>query len=75
MIVGYRVVTAVVGALAAGMTVFFLIRFIQDTGRTEQRLENLQDQIELREQIDNAISNTPTSVDSAIELLQQRQNP
>lgn len=75
MIVGSRVMMLVGGVLVAGLIVTLVIRFIQDTGRTEEQLDNLKNQIEVRGRIDEAIGNTPSNVDAAIELLERRQNP
>lgn len=75
MLVSLRLVLLVGGVLLAGITVWTTIRFIQDTGKTEAKLENLRDQLEVREQIDEAITTAPSDVDAATELLQQRQNP
>ena len=66
-------------AVAAGTVLvaillgWWLIHFIQDTGKTELKLENLQEQIEVRRQIDDAIRTAPRDVESALELLRRRQ--
>lgn len=75
MFVSLRLMLLVGGVLLAGTLVWTMIHFIQDTGKTEEKLENLRDQIEVREQIDEAITSAPTDVNVAIELLEQRQNP
>jgi len=75
MIVGPRVMMLAGGVLVVGLIVTLTIRFVQNTGRTEEKLDNLHDQIEIREQIDEAISNSPSSVGRSIELLERRQNP
>jgi len=75
MFVSQKLMFLVGGVFLAGLIGWGVIHFIQDTGRTEEKLENLQDQLEIREQIDEAITDAPTGVDDAIELLQRRQNP
>lgn len=68
-----KVVVGVATVLAVILLVLWMIHFIQDTGRTELRLETLQEQIEVRRQIDDAISTAPRDVESALELLRRRQ--
>lgn len=75
MILGYPVLKIAGGVLAATLTMYLVIQFVQGTGRAEQKLENLRDQIEVREQIDEAITDAPTDVDAALRLLRERQNP
>lgn len=75
MFVSQRLMLLVGGVLLVGTIAWLLIHFIQDTGKTQEKLENLQDQLEVREQIDEAIGDAPTDVDAAIQLLEQRQNP
>jgi hypothetical protein len=51
MIVGYKVAAGVASALVAIGLVFWLIHFIQDTGKTELKLESLQEQLEDRKSV------------------------
>lgn len=48
---------------------YFLIQRIQDTGKQELKIEQLQEQIQTRERIDNAVRNSPSTSDGAVELL------
>jgi hypothetical protein len=73
MIVGYKIAAGAASVLVAIGLVFWLIHFIQDTGKTELKLESLQEQLEVRSQIDEAIRTAPSDVDAALELLRRRQ--
>lgn len=68
-----KMVVAVATALVATLLGWWLIHYIQDTGKTELKLENLQEQIEVRREIDAAIRTAPRDVESSLELLRRRQ--
>lgn len=75
MFAGYRLGLIVAGVLAAILAAWYLTTTLVNTGRQEEQLDNLKDQLELRNEIDTSIRNAPSDVQSAIELLQRRQNP
>lgn len=53
---------------------FLLIRYIQNSGQANLKIEQLEQSIQTRGSIDEAIRNSPSSVDDAIRLLERRQN-
>lgn len=68
---GYRTIILaglVLGAIGIG---YLTIQRIQDTGRQELQIEQLQDQIDLRKRIDDAVRTSPTSVDAADRVLNE----
>ena len=71
----YKLIASVVGAFFAAGTLYLVVQYIQDSGKQEDQLENLTDQLRLREQIDESVRTSPRDVQSAIELLRRRQNP
>lgn len=52
----------------------YVLQYIRSSERNTVKVEQLRDQIEIRERIDEAISNSPSNVSAAIELLQRRQD-
>ena len=60
-----------VTALGLGI---YVLQYIRSSERNTIKVEQLRDQIEIRERIDEAISNSPSNVSAAIELLQRRQD-
>lgn len=64
-------------ALLAGLVLVVMgigyaaIQYFQKTGKQDLQLEILQDQIETRERIDEAIRNAPTGVDESRSVLEQ----
>lgn len=60
----------VFGAIIAGWT---LIQRIQDSGRADLKIEQLETNIQVREAIDEGIRTAPRDVDSALRLLERRQ--
>lgn len=75
LIAGYRVPLLAGLALAALAVSVVAFNSIQDSGRNEERLDNLKDQLEVRSNIDAEVRNAPRDVESALELLRHRQNP
>jgi len=69
--VGYRILILVGLVLGATGIGYLTIQRIQDTGRQELQIEQLQDQIDLRKRIDDATRTSPTNVDDADRVLQQ----
>lgn len=61
------------GVLLVGLLSLAAIQYIRSAERDKIETENLQKQIEIRRNIDDAVINSPTSVDDAIEFLRGRQ--
>jgi len=55
--------------LVVGLISFFLIQYGENTQAREQEVQQLQNQIETRDKIDEAIKRTPTDTDGARGLL------
>jgi hypothetical protein len=70
MVVGSRQIILVVSVLVAIGIGFLMIQRIQDSGKQELQIEQLERQIEARERIDEAIISSPTNSDSARGVLQ-----
>lgn len=61
----------VFGAITAG---WVLIQRIQDSGKAELKIEQLETNIRVRNQIDEGVRTSPRDVDSALRLLELRQS-
>lgn len=61
------------GVLLVGLLSLAAIQYIRSAERDKIETENLQKQIEIRRNIDDAVINSPNSVDDAIEFLRGRQ--
>jgi predicted acylesterase/phospholipase RssA len=72
-IVGSRQGRLVAGVLLVGLLSLAAIQYIRSAERDKIETENLQKQIEIRRNIDDAVINSPNSVDDAIEFLRERQ--
>jgi hypothetical protein len=72
-IVGSRQGRLVAGVLLVGLLSLAAIQYIRSAERGKIETENLQKQIEIRRNIDDAVINSPNSVDDAIEFLRERQ--
>lgn len=72
-IVGSRQGRLVAGVLLVGLLSLAAIQYIRSAERDKIETENLQKQIEIRRNIDDAVINSPNSVDDAIEFLRGRQ--
>ena len=71
MLAGYRkliLVGLVLGALGLG---YLTIQWLQDTGKQELKLELLEQDLNTRERIDNAVRNSPTGRDDALGVLRE----
>lgn len=62
----WLIVAALSGLIIGG---YFLTQQLKDSGKQELQIEQLRDQLEIRERIDDAIRNSPTTSDGAVELL------
>jgi hypothetical protein len=69
--VGLRRVLLAVAVLVAMWGGYKAIQYIQDTGRGELLLEQLQEQINLRREIDEADRTSPRTSDDADRLLRE----
>jgi hypothetical protein len=69
--VGLRKTLLVVAVLAAMWGGYKTIQYVQDTGRGELLLEQLQEQINLRREIDDADRTSPRTSDAADRLLRE----
>ena len=58
-----------IALLAATTGGYFLIQYIQDTGRQEVKVENLEQTIQTRSRIDAAIRNAPVDRDGSVGVL------
>jgi hypothetical protein len=72
-IVGSRQGRLVAGVLLVGLLLLAAIQYIRSAERDKIETENLQKQIEIRRNIDDAVINSPNSVNDAIEFLRERQ--
>lgn len=61
-------VVLVLGVIGIGYTA---IQWLQDTGKQELKIEQLEDQLILRRRIDEAIRTAPRDVDAADSLLRE----
>lgn len=59
------------GLLGLGVTIggYFLIQRLQDIGRQDLQIERLEQDLQKRGRIDDAIRNTPTGRDGAVGVL------
>jgi hypothetical protein len=69
--VGLRKILLAVAVLAAMWGGYKTIQYVRDTGRGELLLEQLQDQINLRREIDDADRTSPRTSDAADRLLRE----
>lgn len=67
--VGLRMVIPAAIVLVVGVISWFLIQYGENTQAREQEVQQLQNQIETRERIDEAIRRTPTDTDGARGVL------
>jgi hypothetical protein len=72
--VGLRKMLLAVAVLVAMWGGYKAIQYIQDTGRGELLLEQLQEQINLRREIDEADRTSPRDADAADSLLREFYN-
>jgi hypothetical protein len=69
-----RLKLILLGILISTLTVAGTIHYIRNTGRSAEKVENLQNQVIVRERIDESIRRAPRDVDAALRLLRERQN-
>jgi len=72
--VGSKWMLPVVLVLAVGLISFSLIQYGKNTQEQENLNQQLQDNIETRERIDDAIRNSPDDPNAALEFLRDRQS-
>jgi len=73
-LVGSKWMLPVVLVLAVGLIFFGLIQYGKNTQEQENLNQQLQTEIETRERIDDAIRNSPTDPNAALEFLRNRQS-
>lgn len=66
---GSKVGRIVALVLAVGLISFTTIRYIQSTEREKIELELRENELDTRESIDDAVRNSPTDPDAALEWL------
>lgn len=72
-LVGPRVLVGVGLVLVVGLISYTMIQYGVSMERERQAQENLQNNVDTRERIDNAIRNSPSDADAALRLLRERQ--
>lgn len=74
-IVGSSLGRLVATVFLAGLILFATIQYIRWDERDKLQKDQLQQQIETRKRVDDAVRNSPSDVDDAIEFLRDRQRP
>lgn len=75
MIVGFQKIALVAGVLGVLGVGYLTIQWLQDTGKQELKIEVLEESLQTRERIDDAVRNSPTGRDNAIGVLNDFINP
>lgn len=70
---GRKLTLVAVIALAVGLTSFFTIQYIQSAEEGKVSQEILNQQIEKRKEIDEAVSNSPVDANDGLQYLRDRQ--
>lgn len=68
-IVGLKRILLAIAVLVAIGAGYWTIQFIQDTGKDEIRMEQLENEVDTRERIDRAIERSPSDRDGALGVL------
>ena len=68
---GYRNIVLAVIVLAVIGIGYTTIRWLQDTGKQELKIEQLEESLETRRRIDEAVRTAPSDVDDADSLLRE----
>lgn len=74
-IVGSSLGRLVATVSLVGLILFGTIQYIRWDERDKLQKDQLQQQIETRKRVDDAVRNSPSDVDDAIEFLRDRQRP
>ena len=73
-LVGGPLPIIVVTVLVVGLTSYALIQYGKNIQEQENLNQRLQNNVETRERIDDAISNSPSDPNDALEFLRDRQS-
>lgn len=74
-IVGSSLGRLVATVFLAGLILFGTTQYIRLDEKDKLQRDQLQQQIETRKRVDDAVRNSPSDVDDAIEFLRDRQRP
>lgn len=74
-IVGSSLGRLVATVFLAGLILFATTQYIRWDEKDKLQRDQLQQQIETRKRVDDAVRNSPSDVDDAIEFLRDRQRP